>query len=445
MSSTRTKRSLASGSDDTPVPKRAATSTPATTMHNNGSRGRVVLDVGGTAFVSSRSTLEAHSTYFRSLLMRWNEDASATDPIFVDADPDAFACCLSYMRSNTVVLPAHDLGLCSRVLVLAEFLGLEDLLEEVKAKAMAHMCPDGEVTDTATAAAAFDETVGTLQQAISTDVLPARFFTPEPVAPPEPPERTIKALYPVAGYRAFFQDHPFDGSGGVGYDQVPVVALAIVMLRSGREVLDALIQLDQGNADQAPRDTSMRDEDTRSNFTFASDFAKAYAWEHWELQTPAGTSQKLLPIPPGSVRGKWMKPAITMSDVHKPIIIVNGAIIVDGEPRNVSWGDAEVPVNMNGHITSVDSDVVGAFVYARMQGSSRRFENPALVGHGSNAIELALPFASIGNVIDANTGELSTTFYVPKRYQDGYTLHPAEEVKFDGKTFAGFSSDLRHR
>ena len=48
-------------------------------------RGRVVLDVGGTRFVSSRSTLEAASSYFESLLLRWNDEGERDSAIFIDA------------------------------------------------------------------------------------------------------------------------------------------------------------------------------------------------------------------------------------------------------------------------------------------------------------------------------------------------------------------------
>ena len=59
-----------------------------------------------TRFVSSRSTLEGASSYFRSLLTRWDGDSD--EPLFIDCDADAFQVLLSYMRIGTLMLPQHD-------------------------------------------------------------------------------------------------------------------------------------------------------------------------------------------------------------------------------------------------------------------------------------------------------------------------------------------------
>ena len=81
------------------------------------------------------------------------------------------------------MLPQHDESLCGRALLLGEYLGLEALLEEVKAKAYANMHPDGAQDDERPAAAAFDEDVGSLADAVASKVLPARYFAPaEPAA-----------------------------------------------------------------------------------------------------------------------------------------------------------------------------------------------------------------------------------------------------------------------
>ena len=255
----------------------------------------------------------------------------------------------------------------------------------------------------------------------------------------------------MAGFRASFFDQDLDGNHEDGLE-IPVVCLVIVVLRNGREVLDALLQLDSTNLEIVNHMMDTRDSDTYSNLTFASDFAKKYTWEHWFLLPPAGASQKLLPIPPGSVRGKWMKPALTNADLNKPIVVVNGAIIVDGEPRNVSWGDSVIPSNFRGTISGFASNhhymVVGVRVYCQRQdGVPCGFPNPALVGPGGSAIELDLPFASVGGVGNPDTGQLQATFYVPTKTArgTGYTLTPAENVKFEGKSLAGFADAMRHR
>ena len=82
-------------------------------------------------------------------------------------------------------------------MLLGEYLGLEALLEEVKAKAYANMHPDGAQDDERPAAAAFDEEVGSLADAVASKVLPARYFAPAEPTPPPPPERVVKALMPA--------------------------------------------------------------------------------------------------------------------------------------------------------------------------------------------------------------------------------------------------------
>ena len=75
--------------------------------------GRITLNVGGTSFETTSTTLAGSSDYFRRMLDHgWRE---ATDrEIFVDRDPEPFAVLLSSMRSGSVLLPAHDLHLCAR-------------------------------------------------------------------------------------------------------------------------------------------------------------------------------------------------------------------------------------------------------------------------------------------------------------------------------------------
>ena len=145
-----------------------------------------MLNVGGTRFESSRSTLERASSYFRSLLTRW--DDASDEPLFIDCDANAFEILLSYMRIGVLTLPQHDEALCIRVLMHAEYLGLESLLEEVKLKAYMNMHPGSE--DHPASVASFDEEVGgSLADAVASKVLPARYFAPAEPPPPPPPAR----------------------------------------------------------------------------------------------------------------------------------------------------------------------------------------------------------------------------------------------------------------
>jgi len=56
---------------------------------------RVVLDVGGTKFVTTKKTLTAWTNFF-------DFSSKEQDGIFVDADPNAFAVLLSFMRNGSV-------------------------------------------------------------------------------------------------------------------------------------------------------------------------------------------------------------------------------------------------------------------------------------------------------------------------------------------------------
>ena len=97
------KRAAASSSG-TPAPKQPRVDGPSpATAPAARPHGRVVLNVGGTRFESSRSTLERASSYFRSLLTRW--DDASDEPLFIDCDANAFEILLSYMRIGVLTLP----------------------------------------------------------------------------------------------------------------------------------------------------------------------------------------------------------------------------------------------------------------------------------------------------------------------------------------------------
>ena len=99
--------------------------------------GRVVLNIGGTVFESTASTLEASCGYFSRLFSNeWEQ--SAGEEIFLDRDPDAFRVLLSCMRNNAILLPEENVDLCSRVLLEAEFFGVEWMLRDVKHQALRH-------------------------------------------------------------------------------------------------------------------------------------------------------------------------------------------------------------------------------------------------------------------------------------------------------------------
>ena len=107
------KRAAASSSG-TPAPKQPRVDGPSpATAPAARPHGRVVLNVGGTRFESSRSTLERASSYFRSLLTRWDDNGD--EELFLDCDANAFEILLSYMRIGALTLPQHDEALCIRL------------------------------------------------------------------------------------------------------------------------------------------------------------------------------------------------------------------------------------------------------------------------------------------------------------------------------------------
>mmetsp|Transcript_13541 Transcript_13541/g.29406 ORF Transcript_13541/g.29406 Transcript_13541/m.29406 type:complete len:376 (+) Transcript_13541:9-1136(+) len=93
------------------------------------SSGRVVLNVGGTLFTTSKTTLAGSSAYFDSLFSdEWAGGGDGDDGIFIDQDPEAFRVLLSYMRLGKVVASE----LTPPVLLQAQFLGMERLLQSVR-------------------------------------------------------------------------------------------------------------------------------------------------------------------------------------------------------------------------------------------------------------------------------------------------------------------------
>ena len=185
------RKRAASGSpasDDTTT-KRAASGSPATDDTTAPARrlvDRVVVDVGGTRFCTSTSTLTASSSYFQRLFSdRWA--SSSEDECFLDGDPEPFAILLSYMRRGHLDLPE---SLAQRVLLEAEFLGVDSLLVEVKARAHRNLHPEFQDSSDANAAASFDAEHGGLRDALRSGVLPARYYAP-------PPEPKVVQLFPA--------------------------------------------------------------------------------------------------------------------------------------------------------------------------------------------------------------------------------------------------------
>lgn len=135
-----------------------------------GASDRIVIDVGGTKFVTATQTLKSNSTYFTSLLSgEWMESSSNDDgqELFLDQDPVTFGKLLGFMRRGMLKIEDIDID----VLILAEFLGLERLLLGVKVR---WYCNIGkgpvDLESDEAIAAAFDEVHGGILKALSNNL-----------------------------------------------------------------------------------------------------------------------------------------------------------------------------------------------------------------------------------------------------------------------------------
>ena len=131
---------------------------------------RIVLDVGGTKFITAISTLTSNSSYFASLLSdNWIESNNGDeDEIFIDQDPVPFKVLLAYMRRGNIKVDDID----TDVLSLAEFLGMERLLLAVKVRWYCNIGRGPVVNTNDEIAVAFDQEHGGIMKAISAGLFP---------------------------------------------------------------------------------------------------------------------------------------------------------------------------------------------------------------------------------------------------------------------------------
>lgn len=109
----------------------------------NGRSERIKLDVGGTIFHTSILTLTGGSTYFQSKFSaQWGFDESDSshlqETIFVDQSPEPFKVLLGFMREGCV----DCRKLTKEVLLQAEFLGIDTLLDAVKYQCYSNKFPE---------------------------------------------------------------------------------------------------------------------------------------------------------------------------------------------------------------------------------------------------------------------------------------------------------------
>ena len=290
---------------------------------------RLTLNVGGQRFESSVSTLAGASSYFSRLFSNeWSTAADERNSLshgpgavvdapeyFLDRDPDAFGVLLSCMRYGSAdPLPEDNDVLCKRVLLEAQYLGVDWLLQAVKAATHRNMHPAppagepgtsaaaAEAAGTADAtadassaaalhgvaaalsdsevAAAFDAEHGGLEGALRANVLPRRYFQRDAPRPSRPPGPTIRQLIPAGPTDTVFFNNDEDF-------QCRVVCYALVEQPSGATQVDAVIA-------RGPED----DLDDGQQLQLASVYRREQQLATWAMRPVGEVTYTLERIPP---------------------------------------------------------------------------------------------------------------------------------------------------
>ena len=101
----------------------------------------IQLNVGGKLYTSCISTLTQYSPYFEAMFSQhWNHHHHETRPnendqvrvVFIDKDPEPFGYLLSYMREGYIDIPSADYSLAKRIILQAQYFGLENFVNHVK-------------------------------------------------------------------------------------------------------------------------------------------------------------------------------------------------------------------------------------------------------------------------------------------------------------------------
>ena len=226
---------------------------------------RIFLNVGGEVFQTTISTLTASSEFFsRKFSSEWNvlhtrlephsphatalqtgllltrlslaDQSDAEDEIFLDRDADSFRVLLSCMRHRTALLPEGDPLLCARVLLEAQYLGVDWLLEHVKGVAYTHTRdPEEEVLETESSHISFDREHGGLDQALSSGVLPARFFGPVKTG-----SKRVKQMIPAGEHDAIMFDN-------LTNEVYRAVCYALFENERGESVIEPVVSFEDGD------------------------------------------------------------------------------------------------------------------------------------------------------------------------------------------------------
>lgn len=242
-----------------------------------GGAQRVSIDVGGTTFTTTVSTIE-RSTYLAGMidLATWEKNPQSTATIFLDRDPEIFSLLLRLMRQfpHVVGLVPHDPRTCASVLAEADYFGFEALLLHVKTTAyynsreprmdypvfaiprrlpeetyaqfkprliaarQAHIAAKDAIDekfrnkDEAHAVERFDSVYGSIFDALTSGVLPKYFIEPKPLKPP--PKKRIVQLLPVDATTWFLVGDTYDTKyGALDDDYSQMIPMAEVLDQPG--------------------------------------------------------------------------------------------------------------------------------------------------------------------------------------------------------------------
>jgi BTB/POZ domain len=95
----------------------------------------VILNVGGTTYVTTKTTLLIKGSYFEKRLCgQMLPGVTVNDGIFIDRDGALFASILNYLRNLDNYEPPNDPKLLLDLLNEAQFFGLDGLIEKIKAR-----------------------------------------------------------------------------------------------------------------------------------------------------------------------------------------------------------------------------------------------------------------------------------------------------------------------
>ena len=249
---------------------------------------RVVINAGGTKLTTAMATIQ-HSSYLAGLVdVEAEEDAE----LFLDRDPEVFACLLRLMRQqpHIVGLMPREPLLCASIIAEADYFGFEGLLTHVKVEAYYNSRvpeedyptfvrpakADGEAYldysnrvreairghkeqcnaidvlfkdwDEGHALSRFDAVYGDIGTALRSGVLPKYFLERKPPKPP--PSKKIIQVMPADATTWFLLGDIYDAKYGHKDDYGPMMEMEAVVAmpaRVRRVASQALVENEDGH------------------------------------------------------------------------------------------------------------------------------------------------------------------------------------------------------